>query len=291
VFIWNLFDFSSNSRQEGDLTDTNDKGLVSYDRRIRKDAFYFYRANWSPRPTLHLTGRRYTSRPYSVVDVKAYSNAARARLWLNGSSQGEVPCVDGVCVWRQVQLQPGTNNLRASAEIARESISDSVQWRLDGPPTVVRIKAGDLSGYVSRDGRRYGSDTFFTGGRGHGIDAASAPAERRTLMVADEARLYDSLREGDFSYRIPVPRGRYRVTLSFAEPRANGPGERLFDVDVNGATILKDVDVYVAAGGKLKGVERSFDVSTDTQYLRIAFRSKQSEAIVSALSITPVAGQ
>ena len=47
AFIWNMFDFSSDSRREGDLTDINEKGLVSYDRRIRKDAFYFYRANWN----------------------------------------------------------------------------------------------------------------------------------------------------------------------------------------------------------------------------------------------------
>jgi beta-galactosidase len=286
VFIWNLFDFSSNSRQEGDSVDMNDKGLVSYDRRIRKDAFYFYRANWSPRPTLYLTGRRYTSRPYSVVDVKAYSNAARAGLWLNDSSQGETPCVDGICVWRRVQLQPGINSLRASAEIASESISDTVQWRLEGLPTVVRIKAGDISGYVSRDGRRYGSDAYFTGGRGQAIDAPDTPAERRAQIVADDARLYDSFREGDFSYLVPVPRGHYRVTLSFAEPRANGPGERVFDVDVNGATALKDVDVFAAAGGKLKGVERAFDVTSDAQDLLIAFRSKRSGAVVSALSIT-----
>src|SRR5262249_5937120 len=71
-FVWNLFDFASDEREEGDLTDVNDKGLVSYDRRIRKDAFYFYRANWSSQPTLHLTGRRYTDRPYAVLDVKAY---------------------------------------------------------------------------------------------------------------------------------------------------------------------------------------------------------------------------
>ncbi len=59
-----MFDFSSDERQEGDLTDINEKGLVSYDRRTRKDAFYFYRALWNPRPTLHLVGRRYVDRPY-----------------------------------------------------------------------------------------------------------------------------------------------------------------------------------------------------------------------------------
>ena len=83
AYIWNMFDFASVGRQEGDLVGMNDKGLVSYDRAIRKDAFYFYRANWSTAPTLHLVGRRYVDRPYAVLDIKAYRNATRAGVACN----------------------------------------------------------------------------------------------------------------------------------------------------------------------------------------------------------------
>ena len=72
VFIWNMFDFATPGRAEGDLVDINDKGLVTIDRAVRKDAFYFYRANWNTAPTLHLVGQRYTDRPYGVIDVEAY---------------------------------------------------------------------------------------------------------------------------------------------------------------------------------------------------------------------------
>lgn len=95
-FIWILFDFSSDSRKEGDLTDINEKGLVSYDRRIRKDAFYFYRANWSDEPTLHLLGRRYVERAYAVIDVEAYSNASEAYLTLNELEIGVTLCSGGI---------------------------------------------------------------------------------------------------------------------------------------------------------------------------------------------------
>src|ERR1700687_6026391 len=128
AFIWNMFDFSSDSRREGDLSDINEKGLVSYDRLTRKDTFYFYRANWSSRPTLHLVGRRYVDRPYGVIDVKAYSNAAQVRLRLNEQDQGWTPCNAVVCVWHSVHLRPGANALLATADIAGTPLSDSIQW-------------------------------------------------------------------------------------------------------------------------------------------------------------------
>ncbi len=165
VFIWNMFDFSSNSRNEGDVTDINEKGLVSYDRKTRKDVFYFYRANWSALPTLHLVGRRYADRAYGVTDVKAYSNAAQARLSLNGRDLGATPCSGGVCVWPAVHLAQGSNDLQASADVAGEKLSDGVTWTFAGAPSIVNIKAGDISGYLSADGQRFGSDMLFRGRR------------------------------------------------------------------------------------------------------------------------------
>ena len=133
VFIWNLFDFASSSRQEGDLSDVNDKGLVSYDRSTRKDAFYFYRANWSAQPTLHLVGRRYIERSRALLDVKAYSNANAATLTLNGVQLGAAPCVGGICLWRSVRLAPGSNDLQAQATIGGTSQTDALHWNLTAP--------------------------------------------------------------------------------------------------------------------------------------------------------------
>jgi beta-galactosidase len=288
AFIWNMFDFSSDSRSEGDLTDINEKGLVSYDRRIRKDAFYFYRANWSGQPTLHLIGRRYVDRPYGVVDVKAYSNAAQVRLWVNDGDQGMTLCEGGICMWRSVHLRPGPNILRAVADVGGATLFDSMQWTFSGSLDSVQIKAGDISGYVSKAGQRYGSDTYFSGGAPRGINAPDSPASGRIAVAADDAGIYDSFREGEFSYRVPVPSGRYRVTLKFQEPAAGAAGEREFDVQVNGKIVLRRFDIFAAAGGKLKAVDRSFDATSRDNGILIEFRPLKGNALVSALSIAPL---
>jgi beta-galactosidase len=288
VFIWNLFDFSTNSRNEGDLTDINEKGLVSYDRQTRKDAFYFYRANWNREPTLHLVGRRYVNRAYAVIDVEAYSNAAEAALTVNGKSIGVAPCAGGICRWRALHLSPGANGLEATAQIDGQTAKDSLHWTLDHPETVVNIKAGDISGYQAHDSRHYGSDNYFDGGIAHGINPPDTATADLVSVMADDARLYDSFREGNFLYRVPLPGGRYRVQLLFAEPAAAAAGMRVFDVAANDVVQIKDFDIFAAAGAKLKGVERSFDATVDDGMLVLAFRSRRGNALVSALSITPL---
>ncbi|MEI9887677.1 MAG: glycoside hydrolase family 2 TIM barrel-domain containing protein [Rhizomicrobium sp.] len=286
VFIWNMFDFSSDERQEGDLTDINEKGLVSYDRKIRKDAFYFYRALWNPRPTLHLVGRRYVDRPYGVIDVKAYSNAKAAHLWLNGADIGVAPCAGGICLWPAVHLVPGANTVLAKADVGGETLSDTLQWTYAGTPAVVRIKAGDVTGYVAKDGSRYGSDLYFDGGEGRGINPPDTAAKDRIAATAADPPLYDSFREGDFSYRIPVRGGRYRIVARFVEPSADAAEQRAFDVIVNGKTVLSGFDVFAAAGGRLKGVDRTFDATAVDGRIELRFRPLRGKAIVSALAVT-----
>ena len=73
----------------------NGSGVRDYPRcdarQTRKYAYCFYRANWSTQPTLHLVGRRYADRAYAVTHIKAYSNAAQARILLNGNEIGLAP--------------------------------------------------------------------------------------------------------------------------------------------------------------------------------------------------------
>jgi beta-galactosidase len=131
-------------------------------------------------------------------------------------------------------------------------------------------------------GQRYGSDMYFNGGQGKGIDPPDGPRAN-----GDVPTLFDSFREGSFSYRIPVPNGRYRVALQFIEPNANANGERVFDVDLNGKVVLESLDVFKAAGGKLKGITRSVEGTAKDGYIDIEFRPTRGQALVSALSITP----
>jgi beta-galactosidase len=91
--VWNMFDFASDKRTDGDGPGRNDKGLVTYDRKTRKDAFFWYKANWRDwsQPdgrVVYITSRRYTNRTSPITSIKVYSNADSVELKLNGVSLG-----------------------------------------------------------------------------------------------------------------------------------------------------------------------------------------------------------
>lgn len=133
-YIWCMFDFASDGRNEGGIPGRNDKGLVSADRKVRKDAFYFYQANWSQRPVLHIASRRFTPRTEAVTTVKVYSNAAKVELWLNGASLGvrESEAIAGrasrVFRWTDVTLAAGENQVVARALRDGAPLEDACVW-------------------------------------------------------------------------------------------------------------------------------------------------------------------
>jgi beta-galactosidase len=86
TFVWNMFDFSSSVRDEGGIPARNMKGLVTYDRQIKKDSFYFYKASWSDEPFVHLCGSRYQKRHEKTTTVKVYSNEPIVTLYVNGNA-------------------------------------------------------------------------------------------------------------------------------------------------------------------------------------------------------------
>jgi beta-galactosidase len=129
-FVWTMFDFASDWRAEGDLLGRNDKGLVTYDRVTKKDAFYFYKASWSAEPVVHIASRRFTPRTAATTTVKVYSNAATVTLSLNGASLGPVTAANHVFVWGGVTLARGTNHVTAEASFGSTKVSDAVDWVL-----------------------------------------------------------------------------------------------------------------------------------------------------------------
>jgi beta-galactosidase len=135
TFVWNMFDFAVSTRHEGGIPGRNDKGLVSYDRKTKKDAFYFYKANWSDEPTLYITSRRFTERTNAVTDVKVYSNAKKVELLVNGVSLGETRnATNCVFIWKNAELKSGENKVEARAELSGTSLSDSCVWTLKSIP-------------------------------------------------------------------------------------------------------------------------------------------------------------
>ena len=86
--VWNMFDFGADARAEGGENGQNHKGLVTIDRKYKKDAFYAYKAWLSDEPFVHLCGKRYIDRVEDMTKVTIYSNLPSVELFANGQSLG-----------------------------------------------------------------------------------------------------------------------------------------------------------------------------------------------------------
>ncbi len=87
--VWNMFDFGADARAEGGENGRNHKGLVTIDRKYRKDAFYLYKAWLSDEPFVHICGKRYSDRAEEETEIKVYSNCDEVELFINGISVGK----------------------------------------------------------------------------------------------------------------------------------------------------------------------------------------------------------
>jgi beta-galactosidase len=341
-YVWNMFDFASDLRNEGDAVDINTKGLVTMDRKTKKDAFYYYKAQWANELVLHITGQRYVDRAYPVMDVRAYSTIDRASLSMNGKPIGEVACKDHICTWPNVALGPGPNKAEVSVVLGMggdggiiaigRSMSQSATF--NGPDLAkdgIHLDAGDIAGRVldrhckpfdclagaqdklprcgsaaiqsptpsrldcraslamtagGKGTRRFGSDTFVTGGtpailNQGGFGGRGAP--KKTVTAPDPA-LYDYWREGEaFSYAVPVPDGKWTVTIHMFEPRDTSTA--VMSISVNGKPALPAFNVAKVAGGSLKGLTRSFPVTVKGGLLKLDFSAVGGKAVVAAIEV------
>ncbi len=129
--VWNLADFQSALREEGDTPGKNDKGMVTYDRSVKKDIFYFYKAQWNPEPMVYITQRRYTERPEPKADVRVYTNMDKATLYVNGKKLYSVkPDHIGRACWDAVELSAGENIIRVVGVKGRTKVEDTCIWNV-----------------------------------------------------------------------------------------------------------------------------------------------------------------
>ena len=88
-YVWNMFDFAADARDQGGEAGRNHKGLVTFDRKTKKDSFFLYKAYWTNEPMVHICGKRYANRAEKVTTVKVYSNCKSVALFANGKQVGE----------------------------------------------------------------------------------------------------------------------------------------------------------------------------------------------------------
>ena len=125
TFIWNMFDFASDGRHEGDTPGRNDKGMMTYDRKTKKDTFFWYKANWTTDPFVYITSRRFTPRAAGPIEVKIYSNCDRVSLNVNGHLIGAQTAPDHIFLWTNVALTTGADRIEAIGEKNGRRVRDS----------------------------------------------------------------------------------------------------------------------------------------------------------------------
>ena len=119
--VWNMFDFGCAARDEGGVSGRNNKGLVTMDRKTKKDSYYVYQAYWSKEPMVHLCGRRYAQRAGETTEIRVYSNQPSVTLYLNGKLVEE-KSADKVFVFRAA-LEDGQNIVVACAGDQKDSMT------------------------------------------------------------------------------------------------------------------------------------------------------------------------
>ncbi|TCO55014.1 glycoside hydrolase family 2 protein [Actinocrispum wychmicini] len=129
TFVWNMFDFASDGRAEGDTPGRNDKGLVTYDRGTRKDAFYWYKANWTDTSFAYITSRTWTQRTVAATTVKVYGTADSMTLSLNSKVVATKTSADHIYTW-PVTLVSGSNTVSVTGTRNGTTVTDSVTWTL-----------------------------------------------------------------------------------------------------------------------------------------------------------------
>lgn len=128
-FVWSMFDYGAAHRNDGDRKGVSDRGLVTFDRRVCKDAFYFYKANWNrSEPFVYIAGRRFEERANPTQTFTVYSTCSHVQLVINGQALTQLPSDGfGTFVWKNCLLKPGINTIEA---ISGEGLIDAYQVRV-----------------------------------------------------------------------------------------------------------------------------------------------------------------
>lgn len=121
AYVWNMFDFGCAARNEGGVAGRNNKGLVTMDRRTKKDSYYVYQAYWSRKPMVHIGGKRYARRAGETTEIRVYSNQPTVALYVNGKPAGE-KSGEKVFVF-MVALAEGTNTILAVAGDVKDTMT------------------------------------------------------------------------------------------------------------------------------------------------------------------------
>jgi beta-galactosidase len=228
--------------------------------------------------------------------VEVYSNLERVQLLLNGRSLGtKAPDDVRSATWR-VPFLDGDNVLEARGTKGGRNYTDRLDVhfayrppRLDDPSVPfheLAVNVGSGAQVADGDVVWEGDQPYTKGSFGYVGGDSKMFDKDLPITNTGEVPLYFTYRSGIEGYRVDVPDGDYEVELRFAEPLALATGERVFDVAINGATVVSGLDL-AAQDGVARATPMSFDASAHNgEGLSISFHARQGEPILNAIRVT-----
>ena len=287
--IWNQFDFGSEFRGET-MPHINQKGMYTYDRQP-KDVSFFYRANYSREPVLHIAVRDWPKRSGPKTQtVVVYTNLERVEMLNNGVSLGTVAVgADKKASW-PVSFAPGRNLLRAVGRYVSKEISDQTQVDFFDPAStsLIAINCGSNTEVIDAEGTIWQADLPATGPRSwqRMENKATYPLDTRVnvLGTPDDA-IFQTMRQGANEYSFQVPDGRYEIELRFAEPKFKEPHFRGFSVNINGQPFIKRLDLVAEAGYMTALTRKTAVTATGSNGIVIEFIDGGNLSTVSGIKV------
>ncbi|MCC8064895.1 MAG: glycoside hydrolase family 2 protein [Clostridiales bacterium] len=138
--VWNMFDFAADARDQGGEPGMNHKGLVTFDRKTKKDSFYLYKAYWSDEPFVHICGKRQEDRVGTQTELKVYSNQPKVALYVGDKLISET---QGDKIFRFTVPMDGDVSVRVVAGACEDS---AAFHKVDTPNPKYNLQAGDGNG-------------------------------------------------------------------------------------------------------------------------------------------------
>jgi len=199
--VWNCFDFAADARNEGGVQGRNNKGLVTYDRKLKKDAFYIYKAYWTKEPMVHVAGRRFVDRAPGERDIAVYTNCDKVILVVNGVEVATKEAKDHAVVFENVALKDGENVVTARG----------IKTNVEKEDTIKNVSMSDGIVMASAD---VVEDTITLNGVAKHNEAYTLPDLAEALKIGN---WFDDLVDEDDSDEIEIIEGYFSIEDSLGE--------------------------------------------------------------------------
>lgn len=284
--IWNQFDFASEFRGET-IPHINQKGMYTFDRQP-KDIAFFYKANYSATPVLHIASADRPIRNGSrTQQIKVYTNLNNAELFHNGRSLGGKAGADKVAIW-DVDFAAGKNEFYATGTHDGRIVSDRSHVTYIDPANVnfIAINAGSNTEVVDGGGVLWQADIAIPGASWRLADTKSAVAETRgNILGTLDDPVFQTVREGTFAYVFTVPDGEYEVDLRFVERRHKAADLRVFRILVNGEAAISSIDLFAEAGFMQHVIRKVRASASGVRGIEVRFEAIKDLPVVSGINL------